>query len=36
MSKTLMVIKTTGLAYDDRLRKECGTLITLGQRVKTP
>lgn len=30
----LMIIKTSGLAYDDRLRKECETLLKLGQHVK--
>lgn len=34
MKNILMIIKTSGLAYDDRLRKECGTLLKLGQCVK--
>lgn len=34
MKNILMIIKTSGLAYDDRLRKECRTLLELSQRVK--
>ena len=34
MKNILMIIKTSGLAYDDRLRKECGTLLKLGHCVK--
>jgi hypothetical protein len=34
MKNILMIIKTSGLAYDDRLRKECGTLVKLGNCVK--
>lgn len=30
MSKVLMLIKTTGLEYDDRVRKECLSLLELG------
>ncbi|MDD2496318.1 MAG: glycosyltransferase [Tissierellia bacterium] len=30
MATILMVVKTTGLAYDDRIRKECLTFIELG------
>ena len=33
MSRNIsMVINTSGLAYDDRLRKECGSLARLGAR----
>ena len=34
MKNILMIIKTSGLAYDDRVRKECGTLLKLGHCVK--
>lgn len=34
MKNILMIIKTSSLAYDDRLRKECRTLLKLGQCVK--
>jgi hypothetical protein len=34
MTDILMVIKTTGISYDDRLRKECKTLMILGKFVK--
>jgi len=34
MKNILMIIKTSGLVYDDRLRKECKTLLELGQCVK--
>jgi glycosyltransferase involved in cell wall biosynthesis len=30
MNKVLMLLKTTGLAYDDRLRKECNSVRALG------
>lgn len=32
MSELMMIIKTTGLQYDDRLRKECCSLRELGQQ----
>ena len=34
MLNVLMVIKTTGLSYDDRLRKQCETLIGLGEKIE--
>jgi len=34
MTDILMVIKTTGLSYDDRVRKECTTLRIFGNNVK--
>jgi len=34
MKNILMIIKTSGLAYDDRLRKELKSLLELGQCVK--
>lgn len=33
-SKVMMLINTAGLSYDDRLRKECRTLLKLSQCVK--
>ena len=33
MSKILMLLKTTGLEYDDRVRKEAESLISLGHDV---
>lgn len=32
--KVLMIIKTLGIEYDDRLRKECNSISNLGHRVK--